>query len=366
MTTRPVPYPARGLGRAVAAIALGSAAAAAVPSAASADTIRLRMGSGHPVGLLAYTATAADFFAPELKRRVEAETDHTIEIQELHAGQVAKVTEVLEAVETGLLDIGFVSTIFEPSKLFLQTYTLFVPFGTPDAVMLTEAARAVEEAFPELTDVFETEYNQKYLGGACVSNYGLGTNFAWSDFADLEGHKIAGAGVNLDWIAGATPVASNLNEAYQSIQSGVYEGYISASPWWHTFKLNEVAPYYTKTDFGTQWISAVTINLDTWKKLPPDVQEILIELGKEWGDVTAERCAQNDAQGLAKLEELGVTVTEIDPAAKAAWAEAIGDFPARMAKEADDKGLKGTEVLTFYIEKLKELGHEFPHDYQIE
>lgn len=331
-----------------------------------ADTINLRMGSGHPVGLLAYTETATEWFAPELKRRIEERTDHTVNIQELHAGQVAKVTEVLEATRDGLLDIGFVSLIFEPSNGFIQNFTLFLPFNSPDAAKVTEAALATYEAFPELFEVFESEHNQKWLGGACLANYGVGTSFAWKAFKDLGGHKIAGAGINLDWISGATPVASNLNEAYQSIQSGVYEGYLSASPWWHTFKLNEVAPYYTKTDFGAQFFNAVTINVNTWNRLPDDVKAILTELGSEWAGVTAEVCARNDAEGLAKLRELGVEVTEISAEAKVDWATALKDFPDKMAKDADSRGLPGSDVLKFYMSKIEELGHEWPYRYEIE
>ena len=77
-----------------------------------AETFTLRLGSGHPVGALEYTKTAAEWFAPELKKRIESKTKHKVNIQELHAGQVAKVTEVLEATRDGLLDIGFVSLIF--------------------------------------------------------------------------------------------------------------------------------------------------------------------------------------------------------------------------------------------------------------
>ena len=54
---------------------------------ASAETINLRMGSGHPIGLLAYTESAHEWFAPELKKRIEERTDHTVNIQELHSGQ---------------------------------------------------------------------------------------------------------------------------------------------------------------------------------------------------------------------------------------------------------------------------------------
>lgn len=332
---------------------------------ASAEEINIRMGSGHPIGLLAYTESASEWFAPELKKRVEERTDHTINIQELHAGQVAKVTEVLEATRDGILDIGFISLIFEPSNGYLQTFTLFLPFNSPDAKVVTEAAKATFAEFPELYTSFESEHNQVYLGGACLENYGLGTNFAWQNFSDLEGHKIAGAGTNLDWIVGATAVASNLNEAYQSIQSGVYEGYLSASPWWHKFKLNEVAPFFTKTDFGAQYLNAVTINKQSWDRLPADVQEILAEMGAEWSVVTAEVCAKNDAEGLDTLRSLDVEVTEISDEARVDWATALQDFPNRMAGELNDRGFKGTEVLNFYMDKVEELGHSWPYRYEV-
>lgn len=332
----------------------------------SAESITLRMGSGHPIGLLAYTETAANWFAPELKRRIEEQTDHTVSIQEFHAGQIAKVTEVLESTRDGILDIGFVSMIFEPSNLSLQNFTLYLPFNSPDVAMVTEAAKATYENFPELTAPFEADFNQIYLGGACLENYGLGTNFAWQKFSDLRGHKIAGAGINLDWISGATAVASNLNEAYQSIQSGVYEGYISAASWWHSFKLNEVAPYYTKTDFGAQYLNAVTINKDKYESLPEDVKKILHELGAEWADVTTEICARNDAEGLKILAGLGVEVTDISEEAKSDWANALADFPNRMAKNVDAAGLPGSQVMNFYIDRVEELGHEWALRYNID
>lgn len=344
-----------------AAIALGMGL-----SVAQADEITLRIGSGHPIGLLAYTGSAHEFFAPELKRRIEEQTDHTVKVQELHAGAVAKVDQVLEATADGILDIGFVSLIFEPSNAFLQNFTLFLPFGTPDPEMATEAARATLDAHPELLTMFEEQFNQKYLTGACLSNYGLGTNFEWDAFADLEGRRIAGAGVNLDWIAGASPVTSNLNEAYQSIQTGVYDGYISAISWWDSFKLYEVAPHFTLTDFGAQYLNAVTINVDTWESLPADVQEILVELAADYEAETTRLCIESEAGGIAALEENGATVRKISPEAREAWATALKDFPARMAAEADEMGLPGTSVLETYMTELEKRGYVWPYRYELD
>ncbi|MAK12600.1 MAG: hypothetical protein CMI73_02900 [Candidatus Pelagibacter sp.] len=335
-------------------------------TSSNAIEIKLRVGSGHPTGLLGYTKTAHEWFAPELKKRIESQTKHTVVIQELHAGQVAKVTEVLEATRDGLLDIGFTCLIFEPSNGFVNNFTLMVPFSSPDAKVVTKAAIKTYEKFPELTAYFEKDFNQKFLGGSCLNNYGIGTNFKWSKFSDLKGRKIAGAGINLDWIkGGATPVASNLNKAYQSIQTGVYEGYLSASPWWYAFKLNEVAPYYTKTDFGAQFFNSVSINMNTFKKLPKEVQAIIVQLGKEWAMVTAEVCAKNDAMGISKLKELGVDVSVISEKAKKAWAESLKDFPNKMAQELNKKGYRGSEILKFYMAELEKQGHKFPYKYKI-
>ncbi|MDN3519730.1 C4-dicarboxylate TRAP transporter substrate-binding protein [Aquisalimonas lutea] len=335
-------------------------------SAAGAENITLRVGSGHPIGLLAYTETAHEFFAPELERRVNEETEHTLTIQELHSGAVADVDEILQATRDGLLDIGFASLIFEPSNAFLHNFPLFMPFGTPDPYMATEAGRATLEAHPEMISFFEEEFGQKYLTGSCLENYGLGTDFEWRAFSDLEGQKIAGAGVNLDWIAGASPVTSNLNEAYQAIQTGVYDGYISAAAWWESFSLYEVAPVFTLTDFGSQYVNSVTINLDTWNSLPEEVQEILMEVSEEYEEETARVCAESEEKAVAALEEEGATVFEIDQQAREDWAEALKDFPNRMAQEANERGLPGTEVMTFYLEELERLGYEWPYRYEID
>ena len=37
-----------------------------------AETITLRLGSGHPTGALEYTKTAHEWFAPELKKELRA------------------------------------------------------------------------------------------------------------------------------------------------------------------------------------------------------------------------------------------------------------------------------------------------------
>ena len=119
-------------------------------------------------------------------------------------------------------------------------------------------------------------------------------------------------------------------------------------------------------DFGSAYLNAVTVNLDTWNSLPPDVQDIIKEVSLEYEKETAELCASSEQKGIDKLKSEGVEVRQIDKKAKEEWAQALSDFPNEMAQEANSRGLPGTEVMQFYMNKLEELGHEWPVRYEIE
>ena len=80
--------------------------------------------------------------------------------------------------------------------------------------------------------------------------YNIGTNFPWKKVSDLKGHKILGAGLNLNWMKeaniGIVPVTDGLPGWYEKIKTGVAEGGIMfPSAWGPVFKLHEVGKYYT-------------------------------------------------------------------------------------------------------------------------
>jgi len=179
---------------ALAALMIGAAA----PRDADAGSVNLRLGSGHPQKALEYGKVAGEFFVPELIRRVKEQTGDDVNVQQLHAGAVAKVKEVLETTRDGLLDIGLWAYPFEPTNAFLQNFNFYLPFNSADPTLTTLATRQTFDKFPGLRTVYEKKFNQKLLASVCLGNYGLGTNFAWDKFSDLKGHKIAGAGANLN------------------------------------------------------------------------------------------------------------------------------------------------------------------------
>ena len=208
-------------------IAYGLAAAAAFTTAAQAEDISLRIGSGHPPGVV-YAGLMINFFQTEVTNRVAERTEHTVSFVEGYAGSIVTVTETLEGVQDGILDIGGMCFCFEPSNLPLHAFQVMLPFGTMDPVDSLQIAQDVYEQVPYLTEVFEEEYNQILLARIADGGYNLGTKFGWTDLAGLQGQKIGGAGINLNWLenAGIVPVSSSLATSYTEMTTGVYDGFI--------------------------------------------------------------------------------------------------------------------------------------------
>lgn len=350
----------RGTALATVALSLGA-------SAVSADDFTLRIGAGHPNGPAVYVADVANFFVPEVVRRVAEETDHTITFVEGYGGSIAGVAETLESVQNGILDIGAYCICFEPAKLFLHNFPYYAPFGPQDSEQQMAATRAVYDQVPWLGEQFSSEYDQVLLGLHGWDNYHLGTTDPWETVEDLAGVKIGGAGPNLPWLefAGATPVQSTLPDGYLSLQTGVYNGWLMFPSAYLGFRFYEPAPYYTLIGFGAMGVNALTMNENSLNGLPEDVQAIVLEVGMAYEAQAGASLNARQVSGLAGLEEAGATISEIAPEVRTGWAESLASFPGQQAAEADGRGMPGTEVMQAYLDAVAGTDYEWPFVYSL-
>jgi C4-dicarboxylate-binding protein DctP len=335
---------------------------------ATAELYTLRVGAGHPAGPTVYATVMRDYLVPELKRRVAEETEHELRIIEGYGGSIASVAETLEAVQIGILDIGAFCTCFEPAKLFLHNFQYFAPFGPEDAPQSIRLAREIYDKNPWLSEQLEERYGQQLLAINGWDNYHLGSSIPWESVDDLRGVKIGGAGPNLPWLefAGVVPVQSTLPDGYMSLQTGVYNGWLLFPSAYFAYKFHEPAPYYTLISFGAMGGAVLmTMNTRTLDRLPSDVRQIVEELGLAFEVEAARVLEERQIAGLANLRAAGATVRDLSPDVRREWAESLREFPDRMAKEADARGMPGSQVLRLYIELVTQSGYEWPVNYQI-
>ncbi len=349
----------------IATTCLAVATAFAAIGQAHADRFTLRIGAGHPE-TLPYVSELSGFFVPEVTERVEQETEHRIRFVEAYGGSVAKLPEVFEATESGLLDFGAMATTFEPSALFLNNYGFQTPFGIGDPVRAGEVARQLYDAFPALSAQVEA-HNQVPLAVMASSNYNVITTQPWDTLEDLAGRKIMAGGPNLPWLSAtdATPVQGSLADAYNGMQTGVYDGMLIHYQGMSGFRLYEVAPYIARIDFGSMPINLLNVNSDRWNSLPDEVRQIITEVAREYEVRVNAANAERDKTAVQAMIDAGATLLEITPEVRAAWATGAVDVPRSAAQEGDGRGLPSTEILGAYIEILRQEGSETAEAYSL-
>jgi C4-dicarboxylate-binding protein DctP len=346
---------------AFAAMAVGAATVSA-----TAEEIKLRIASGHPV-VNTYVNLMNAFFVPEVTKRVAERTKHKVEFIEGYGGSMVKVADTLEGVQSGIIDIGGYCFCFEPSNLPLHAFQVMLPFGTMSSEVSVKVARTIYDKVPFMSKVFEDKYNQKLIALISDNGYNLTTTFDWNTVSDLKGKKLAGAGLNLKWLeyAGAVPVQSSLPEAYTSMQTGVYNGWIMFPSGVVNFKLHEVSKFYTEIGFGAITWHGLTINKNRFARLPKEVQDIILEVAKEFEAKTGTVNDVNYPKQLEQLKSVGAIVKKLPDAVAVEWAQSLKDWPQEKASELDKAGMPATQVLKLTLEEAEKLGHKWPVRYTI-
>ncbi|MFN3655968.1 MAG: hypothetical protein ACK4UO_01790 [Pseudolabrys sp.] len=354
---------------ATGAMVLGFAAAlmaGGVGQAVSKEIV-IRIGSGHPPTVV-YAGLMKNFFQTELKKEIESKTSHTVKFIEGYSGSIAKVFDTLEAVENGILDIGGYCFCFEASKLPMHAFQIMLPFGTMNPEMSVAIAGDVYKKFPQLEQAFQ-KYNQTLLARIGDGGYNLGTNFPWKNVSDLNGRKLLGAGLNLNWMKeaniGIVPVTDGLPGWYEKIKTGLAEGGIMfPSAWGPVFKLHEVGKYYTEIGFGSITWHGLTVNNRFWNSLPEETKPIFKEVALRYEVQTGVFNKQGYEKDMAWLRQ-NITVSNLPEEVRVEWAKKLAHWPQQIADELEKQGYPAKAILNATLESAEKHGYKWPVRYVV-
>ena len=329
----------------------------AVPTFA-AETIKAVVIDGYPARAL-WVKEFTEFFIPEVDKRLAATGNYEMDWQESYGGSIVKPKGVLEGVKLGLGDIGIVTTIFHNSKLPSQAISAATPFISADSRAVAKAVDEIAKEFPAMQAEFEAQ-NQVYLAtGVVLDTYQVFSKNPVNTLADLEGAKVAGAGMNLRYLEGikdAAGVRGGLTDFYNMLQTGLVDHAMLWPEAAKTFKIAEVAPYMLRADLGAVNSKTITVNKDYWDGLPDEVKGVLQEVAVAYRDHVAGIAMDRAEASRQAYVEAGGTIVKLDAAERAAWATAMPNIAAEWAAGLDAEGQPGTDMLNAYVGKLKDAG----------
>lgn len=340
----------------LAGVSLGALGAvlASAPAALAVETINISAVSGY-APTAAWVKVFEDYFVPETDKLLAEKGDYKLNWNLGFSGTVVKPRGELEAVATGIADIGIIVPPFHVDKMPLHNVSFMTPFATSDLHLIVDAMAEIAESVPAFKQEWE-DLGLVYLGSAgSVDNYQAVCKNDKPTAADFNGVKIVGAGANLLYFqgVGAVGINSNIADYYNQMQTGIAE---CASVWAESaagFKMYEVAPYFIKVDQGATVSFAVGVNKDYWEGLPDEVREVLRTVTKGYGKALADYVVAKSEESLQAYRDNGGTIRQYTQEQRVEWANTMNNIAREWADSADAQGKPGSEILTRYMDFLR-------------
>lgn len=209
------------------------------------------------------------------KERIEKASGGRIVIKGYHSQTLAKGPDTWKAVKSGIADIGWCFHAYWPGMTSLADVISLpsLPFRTSEEG--SAALWKLYEKFPQIQKQFSD--NHILLLYTTDPYFLITTKKQVKTLDDIKGLKVrmmGGPSTEMMKRLGGVPVSVPMPGNYIAMQKGVTDG--MGAPWEATksFRLYEVAKYYTlDTSFPVVYFS-IAMNKKTWAKLPQDLKDI--------------------------------------------------------------------------------------------
>ncbi|GAB6179828.1 TRAP transporter substrate-binding protein [Desulfotomaculum defluvii] len=249
--------------------------------------------------------------AESFKEKVEKETNGRIKIEIYPARQLGGDRDMLEQIQNGSLDMGFISSAvfsgFTPVLDGLQLPFLMGDYETLNKAVKSDESKALLDALKNINVKGLAFYDAGFRHFVTIKK-------PVETPADLKGLKlrIVESPLMLDIFntLGTNPTPMAYGEIYSGLQTGVIDGIeMDLAAIWAE-KSYEVAKNVSLASIFP-FPTVNIINMDKWNSLSPEDQEIMQRVAWEVIDENHEFIKKADEESIANLKGAGVNITEI-------------------------------------------------------
>lgn len=284
----------------------GGSSSDSTGSAAGGDTYTIKLGHSDT------TTNLLNVSLENFAKYVDEQSEGKVKVDIYAAEQLGSNAEMAEMIEMGSLD-----AMMLPQGAEAEYAPKLVTCGLPFLFENYDQVYAVldnEEIAAELTEGLDA-HNMIQLAFWENGLRQVTSNNDITKPEDLKGLKIRTPEdkmtIAIFEALGASPSPLAFSELYLALQQGTYDA-----------QENPVANIYANNFQDVQSNIAMTnhkyecknmiFSLSSWNKYPEDVQNLLLEAAKKFGDEHRQAIVDSQDQQLAELKEAGMKVTEVD------------------------------------------------------
>lgn len=301
------------------------------------EVIELKYGSINPANHHYSTADMAWI------EKIQKDTNGRVKITPYWGATLVSSREATDELIKGVADIGYCAPAYSKLPFDLHKGTLAMCYGVPDYKDRREIYKAVTAKFPQIEGEFA---GLKLLATSVGSTYQLISTKPVRTLNDFKGMKIKATGVYAAIVKelGGEGVNIPMAETYVALQKGTIDAALAPYDTLAAFKFAEVAKYVTVLDMTSFVYPTRGMNINSYNKLPPDIQKIFDKSMPFYNDQDDIGRKKADQEGLDFGKQMKVEFINLSKADMTKLIEIQDKVLAAEAKKLDDKGLPGTAI----------------------
>ena len=277
----------------------------------------------------------------EWKRKVEERTKGKVLIQTYPGGTLLKAKGMMDGVIAGTADIGCLCMAYQPGR-FPITNAISLPLGLPNSRV---ASLVLWELYKKYTPRSFAKVKVLTMFTTAPSN--IMSKIPIRTLEDIKGVPLRASGgaaqILKAW--GANRVGMPMPETPEALQKGVVKGLFSSLEVLKDFKFAELCKYVTITNTAV-YPFAVVMNMDSWNRLPKDVQKVMEDLGREQCIWTGTYMDNHVAEALEWSQKTqGVEIIKLSKEEKARWDKLLDPIVDQWIKDMTVKGLPAVQIV---------------------
>jgi len=290
---------------------------------------------------------------------IEEATGGQVKITSYPGETLLKADAIYEGVVTGIADIGLSCFSYTRGR-----FPVLEVFELP-GITYNNSKVASKVAWEGIKQLNPQEVQDTKLMMVLTTGPGdLFTKVPVRNLDDLQGLEIRATGLSAKTLEalGAIPVAMPQSDAYEALSKGVVKGNLSPVEVLKGWRHAEVTDYLTLTPFLYNTLFFVTMNLDKWNSLSPDVQKAIEAVNEKYFAEVAMGLwdKQNESALKWAVEEMGQEVITLPEEEAARWISLVKPIQDEFVAKMDARGLRGQEIL----DTVKELAGKYNKEYE--
>ncbi|MBA7565838.1 Solute-binding protein [subsurface metagenome] len=292
-----------------------------------------------------------------LQEEIAKKTDGRVNLKIYWAGSLLKGEEILRGVEEGVVDMGNINQNYYPNQLPLSQVFNVIPRGPSSYKSQMMIYEKVMEQVPEWKDEF-LAHNQLSLLRFTKSDRAIASVKPIKSLEDFKNQKMRSSS---RWIlamigaGGATPVSVPWPDCYMALQTGTIDAMLCNFDSLLASKLVEPAKNILLCE--GLWAESpfhITINLDTWNKLPEDIQSQIMEALDSTTASYSKLLTNLWDTCIEEAEKMGCVINKMPTEDMEKWLSSpvVEEIGALWIKEGEDKGMENASKI---LEKIKSI-----------